>query len=103
MNLPNALEDHIPVRPPEICWRPQSCDGILIGIGIIDHDICCVVYLYLRCQVRVDFDMIIHILSFDREKERTEPLKGAKISTNPEKVDFAETGLLLRVVHAIPD
>ncbi len=51
MYLLNGAKDRIPIRPPEIRWRPETSDGITIGIGVVDHDICCVVRLNLRCKV----------------------------------------------------
>lgn len=56
VDLPNAPEDCIPVRPPEIGGRPQAGDGVSLGIRIVDHDVCSVVGLDLAGQVRVDFD-----------------------------------------------
>lgn len=51
MYLPNGAKDRIPVRPTKICWRPETSDGITIGIGIIDHDVSCVVGLDLGSEV----------------------------------------------------
>jgi len=103
VNLPNRLEDIIPIRSPEIRRCSQPRNGVPIRVGIINHDIRRVVRLDLRRQVSVDLNMVVHILSFDGEEERTEPFEGAKVTTDPEEVDFAETGFLLRVVHAVPN
>jgi len=103
MNLPNTLEHHIPVRPSKVRRRPETRNRITIRIRIIDHDICRIVDLDLRSEVRVDLDMVIHILGFDSEEEGAEPFEGAEITAYPEEVDFAEARLLLGVVHAVPD
>ncbi len=103
MDLPDTLEDHIPIWSAEICGRSETRDSIAVRIRIINHDVCCVVNLDLGCEVGVNLDMIVHVLGFDGEEQGTEPLEGAEISADPEEVDFAETGLLLWVVHSVPD
>ena len=52
---------------------------------------------------RVDLDVAVHILRFDGHEQRPKPLKRSKVSAHPEEIHFAEPGLLLRVVHPIPD
>lgn len=48
--------------------------------------------------------MVIDILSLNSQEQRTEPLKGAEISANPEEVNLPQTSARsLRVVHAVPD
>lgn len=103
MNLPYTLINHIPIRPPKVRRRSESRNSITIRIRIIDHDIRRVIHLDLRRQVRVDLNMVIHILRFDSKQQRAEPFEGAEITTDPEEIHFAETGLLLWVVHAVPD
>lgn len=39
MNLADGLEDHVPVGATEVGRRAQASDGILFGIGIVDHDV----------------------------------------------------------------
>lgn len=51
----------------------------------------------------MDLDVIRQVLGLDRQQERTEPLETAKVSAYPEEVDFPQSRLLLRVVHAVPD
>lgn len=103
VNLSNTLEHHIPIRTTEIGRCSQSRNGISVRVGIINHDVCRIINLDLGSQVGVDLDVIIHILCFNREEKTAEPFERAKITTDPEEVDFAETGLLLGIVHAVPD
>ena len=51
MDLPNGLEDHVPVRAAEVGRRAQTSDGILLGIGVIDHDVGGIVGLDLGCEI----------------------------------------------------
>jgi hypothetical protein len=51
----------------------------------------------------VDLNVVIDILGFDGQEERPEPLEGAKISANPEKVDLPQSRAALWVVHPVPD
>jgi len=51
----------------------------------------------------VNLNMIIQILRLDRQQQRAEPLKRAKVAANPEEVDFPQPRLLLRVVEPVPD
>jgi hypothetical protein len=51
----------------------------------------------------VDFDPTVQILSFNGRQQRPEPLEGSKITADPEKVDLAEAGPLLRIVHTVPN
>lgn len=39
VDLANGLENRVPVRSAEIRRRPQSRDGILVCVGVIDHDV----------------------------------------------------------------
>jgi hypothetical protein len=45
MYLPNGAKDRIPVRPAEIRWCPETSNSIMISIGVIDHDVSCIVRL----------------------------------------------------------
>lgn len=103
MNLPDTPENHIPIRSAKVRWRPQTRDRITISICIVNHNICSIIHLDLRSKICMDFNMVIHILSFDSEKQGAEPFKGAEVTADPEEVDFAETSLFLWVVHAVPD
>ncbi len=103
VNLPDTLEYHIPVRSSEIRWRSETCDSILLRIDIVDHDIRCIISLDLGGKICVDFNVVVHILGFDSEEERSEPFERSEIATNPEEVDLAKTGLLLWVIHSVPD
>jgi hypothetical protein len=51
----------------------------------------------------VDLNVVIDILGFDGQEERSEPFKGAEISADPEEVDLPQAGTALRVVHPVPD
>lgn len=103
MNLPNTPKYRPPIRPPEIRRGPQPRNSITIRIRIIDHDIRGIIRLNLRREVRMNLNMIIHILSLDREEQAAEPLETPKVPADPEEVDLAQPRLLLRVVHAVPD
>ena len=63
--------------------------GGLVWTGVLTH--------------RVDLDVTVHILSFDGHEQRPEPFKRSKVSAHPEEIHFAEPGLLLWVIHPIPD
>lgn len=43
MNLTDRLEDCVPVRTAKTGRGSQSCDGIRLRIGVVDHDIGCVI------------------------------------------------------------
>lgn len=43
VDLPDGLEDHIPVRTAEICGCSKTGDGILLSVGVVNHDIRCIV------------------------------------------------------------
>lgn len=51
----------------------------------------------------MDLDVTVHILRFNRHEQRPKPLKGTKVTADPEKVHFPKPSLLSRVIHAIPD
>lgn len=85
MYLTNGAEDCTPVGPAEICWCPETGDCISIGIGIIDHDVRCIVRLDFSGKVlyrmisnrpeavsytetySMDLNMIVHILRLNGE------------------------------------
>lgn len=39
----NRPEDHVPVRTAEARRRAETGDGVLFCVGVVDHDVCCVV------------------------------------------------------------
>lgn len=51
MDLADRLEDHVPVRTSEVGRGAQTSDCILFGVGVIDHDVCCVIDLDLCGEV----------------------------------------------------
>ena len=51
MDLANGSEDHVPVRSAEVGWGAQACDGVLFGVGVVDHDVCCVVGFNLGGEI----------------------------------------------------
>lgn len=125
VDLADAAEDHVPVGPAEVGGRAQARDGVVLGVGVVDHDVGGIVVFDLGGEVLwepilvrhngettirgtglaygVDFDVVLQILSLNRQKERAEPLKGAEVTTDPEEVDFPEASLFLWVVHSVPD
>lgn len=58
VDLADGFEDHVPVRTTEVCWCAQSSDGILLRVGVVDHDICCVVGLDLSSEVLLSISNI---------------------------------------------
>lgn len=51
VDLAYTLEDHVPVGTAEVGWGAQAGDGVLLGVGVIDHDVGCVVSLDLGCEI----------------------------------------------------
>lgn len=85
MDLPDRLEDHVPVRTTKVGRRTQTSNGILFGISVIDHDISSIVGLDFSGEVlfitlvwkstgtgmgaySMDLNMILQILSLDSQK-----------------------------------
>jgi hypothetical protein len=93
MYFTNRAENRIPIRSSEICWCTKACNRISVGIGVIDHDIRCIIRLDLRSKIltkpyqqmshlhenprthSMDLDMIVNILRFNGEEQGSEPLK----------------------------
>jgi hypothetical protein len=42
VDLADALENHVPVGPAKVGGRAQTCDGVLLCVGVVDHDVGCV-------------------------------------------------------------
>lgn len=51
VNLPNGFEDGIPVGTAEVGGRTKTGDSVLLGVGVVDHDVSCVVYLDLGGKI----------------------------------------------------
>jgi hypothetical protein len=49
--LANGFEDHVPVGAAKVCGRAETGDSVLFGIGVVDHDVGCVVSLDLGGEV----------------------------------------------------
>ena len=103
MQFADAPEDHVPVGTAKVGWASQTGDGVLVGVGVVDHDVGRVVRLNLGREVGVDLDAVVKVLLLDGEEQRAEPLKGAKVTADPEEVDLSQARSLLGVVHAVPD
>lgn len=43
MNLTDSLEDCVPVRAAKIGGGPQSCNGVRFRVGVVDHDVGCII------------------------------------------------------------
>lgn len=54
MDLADGLEDHVPVGTTEVRWRAETSNGVLLGVGVINHDVCGVVCFDLRSEVLKD-------------------------------------------------
>lgn len=46
---------------------------------------------------------MIHVLRLNSQKQASEPFERAKVTADPEEVDFSESSLALRIVHSVPD
>lgn len=103
VQLADAAEDHVPVRAAEVRGTPQARDSVLVGVGVVDHDVRRVVGLDLGRQVRVDLDAPVDVLRLDGHEQRPEPLERAEVAADPEEVHLGQPRLLLRVVHPVPD
>lgn len=51
MDLPNRLEDHVPVWSTEVGGSSQTGDGILFSICVVNHDVGCIIGLDLCSEV----------------------------------------------------
>jgi len=51
MNLPNGLEDHVPIWATEVGGSSQTGDGILFSICVVNHNVGCIVGLDLCSEV----------------------------------------------------
>lgn len=103
MNLPDTSEDHVPVGSAKVGRAAKTSDGILVGVGIVDHNVCRIVGLDSGGEICVNLNAVVQILSFDSEKKRTEPLERVEVTANPEEVNLGQSCLLLGVVHSVPD
>lgn len=103
MHCPNTLEYSVPVWSTEICGCSETSNGILLGIGIVDHDVCRIIGLNLGSQVCMDLNEMSNILSLDGQKQGAKPLERAEITANPEEIDLVQPRLLLWVVTPVPD
>ncbi len=54
VDLADALEDGVPVRTAVVCGRAQTRDGVLLGVGVVEHDVGRVVGSDLRGEVLRD-------------------------------------------------
>lgn len=54
VDLANAPEHRVPIRPPKVRRGTEASDGVLVAIGIVDHDVCRIVRLDLGGQVLGD-------------------------------------------------
>jgi hypothetical protein len=51
VDLADRFENHIPVWATEIGGCAETGDGVLLCIGVVDHDVCCVVDADFSCEV----------------------------------------------------
>jgi hypothetical protein len=66
VDLADRLEDHIPVRATKVCGCAQTGDGVLFGVGVVDHDVCCVVCLDLCGEV---LSLSVSLILFFRNED----------------------------------
>jgi hypothetical protein len=53
VDFADGFENHVPVGAAEVCGCAETGDGVLFGVGIVDHDVGCVVGLDLGGEVLV--------------------------------------------------
>ena len=58
VDLANAPERCIPVRPPKVRGGAQAGDGVLVRIGVVDHDVRGIIRLDLGGQVLHDIPLV---------------------------------------------
>ncbi len=51
MDLANGLEDHVPVRAAKVGGCTETGDGVLLGVCIVNHDVCRIVCFNLCGEV----------------------------------------------------
>lgn len=105
MDLANRLKDHVPVWTAEVGRCAKTSDSVLFGIGIVDHDVRCIICFDLGSEVleimsvsefkgkkrgthSVNLNVVVNILSLDSQKQRSEPFERSKISADPEEVNL---------------
>jgi hypothetical protein len=54
VDLADGFENHVPVGAAEVCGGAETSDGVLFGVGVVDHDVGCVVGLDLCGEVLMD-------------------------------------------------
>ncbi len=78
---------------PKLVGGAQAGDGVLVGVGVVDHDVGGVVGLDLGGEVGVDLDAVVDVLGLDGQQQRAEPLEGAEVTADPEEVDLGQARL----------
>lgn len=87
VNLAYRLEDHVPVGTAKVGGGAQTGDGILLSVGVVDHDVRRVVCFDLCGEVLssalvclnawqngegmaygVNFNVVVDVLCFDGEE-----------------------------------
>ena len=53
VDLADGFEDHVPVGATEVCGCAEAGNGVLFGVGVVDHDVGCVVGLDLCGEVLI--------------------------------------------------
>ena len=51
VDLADRLEHRVPIGPPKVGRRPEAGDGVPISVGVVEHDVRCVVWLDLGSEV----------------------------------------------------
>ncbi len=51
VNLANRPENHVPVGATKVGGRTETSDGILLSVGVVDHNVRCVVSLDLCSEI----------------------------------------------------
>lgn len=51
MDLADRAEDKVPVGAAKVCRRAEPGDGVLFGVGVVNHDVCRLVGLEFGGQI----------------------------------------------------
>ena len=121
MKFTDRFENSVPIGPAKVCRCTQASNGVLVRRTTVDHDVSGVIHHDFSCKVlegcsapdediywreeaySMDLYMTVHILCFNRHKQRPKPFERSKVSANPEEIHLPQPSLLFRVIHTVPD
>lgn len=121
MESADRFERSIPIWTTEVRRCTETCNCVVVGVGVIDHDVCRIILFDLGGKIltqtlvskgsrlvgerayRQNLDMIIHILSFNSHEQRPKPLKRSKVLAHPEEIHLPKSSLLAWIIHPVPN